>query len=70
MKKKKYLAWFFSGESLDGTLSTHSLVIKKLCENFEKVYFINFENLKYFKDWTSSKKEFSYNSSTNDPGLY
>ena len=60
MKKKKYLAWFFSGESLDGTLSTHSLVIKKLCENFEKVYFINFENLKYFKDWTSSKKEFSY----------
>ena len=35
MKNKKYLAWIFSGESMNKTLTVHSFLINRLCENFE-----------------------------------
>ena len=42
MHNEKYLTWFFSDISLDGTLSPHSFIIEKLSENFEKFYMINY----------------------------
>jgi hypothetical protein len=60
MKKKKYLAWIFTEVSLNTTLATHSFLINQLCENFEKIYFINMFKLKLFTNWPFYEKEFSY----------
>ena len=60
MKNKKYLAWLFSGVSINKTLTVHSFLINKLCENFEKIYFINMDKFKLYKDWRSYKGEFSH----------
>ena len=57
MKDKKYLAWFYSAESMNRTLSVHSFLIDRLCENFEKIYFINMRNFKLFTDATSNRKK-------------
>ena len=48
--KKKYLAWIFSGVSMNKLLTVNSLLINQLCENFEKIYFINMYKLKLFAD--------------------
>ena len=60
MKKKKYLAWIFTEKSLNKTFTIHFFLINKLCENFEKIYFINMNKFKLFKDWYSYEGEFSY----------
>ena len=48
---KKYLAWIFSGVSMNKLLTVNSLLINQLCENFEKIYFINMYKLKLFADF-------------------
>ena len=58
MKKKKYLAWVFSEISLNKTLATHSFLINRLCENFEKIYFVNMYKFKLFTNLPF--KEFSH----------
>ena len=60
MKNKKYLAWIFSDVSLNKTLTANSFLINQLCENFEKIYFINMYKLRVFTNWPFYEKEFSY----------
>jgi len=60
MKNKKYLAWIFSDVSLNKMLTVNSFLINQLCENFEKIYFINMYKLKIFTNWPFYEKEFSY----------
>jgi hypothetical protein len=60
MKNKKYLAWIFSGVSLNKMLTVNSFLINQLCENFEKIYFINMYKLKIFTNWPFYEKEFSH----------
>ena len=60
MKKKKYLAWIFTEKSLNKTFTIHFFLINKLCENFEKIYFINMNKFKLFTDWHTYEGEFSY----------
>jgi len=60
MKKKKYLAWIFTEKSLNETFVVNFFLINKLCENFEKIYFINMNKFKLFKDWSTYKGEFIY----------
>ena len=60
MKNKKYLAWIFSDVSLNKTLTVNSFLINQLCENFEKIYFINMYKLRVFTNWPFYEKEFSY----------
>ena len=49
--KKKYLAWIFSGVSMNKLLTVNSFLINQLCENFEKIYFINMYKLKLFANF-------------------
>ena len=51
MKNKKYLAWFDTSQSLNGIMATSHFLIKKLSENFEKFYMINFKNLRSHTDF-------------------
>ena len=60
MKNKKYLALIFSDVSLNKMLTVNSFLINYLCENFEKIYFINMYKLKIFTNWPFYEKEFSY----------
>jgi hypothetical protein len=60
MKNKKYLAWVFTAVSLNKLLTVHSFLINRLCENFEKIYFINMYKFKLFTNWPFYEKEFSY----------
>ena len=60
MNNKTYLAWLFNSNSLNGTLATHSFLIEKLCENFEKLYFINLMNLKFSSKNKINMEEFNY----------
>ena len=60
MKNKKYLALIFSDISLNKMLTVNSFLINQLCENFEKIYFINMYKLKIFTNWPFYEKEFSY----------
>ena len=60
MKNKKYLAWVFSDISLNKTLTVNSFLINRLCENFEKIYFINMYKFKLFSQWPFEGKEFSH----------
>ena len=65
MKKKKYLAWIFTENSLNKTFAVHFFLINKLCENFEKIYFINMNKFRLFSDpitkgWSNYTGEFSY----------
>ena len=59
MKNKKHLAWLIAGNNLKGTFTSHSFLIEKLCEKFEKIYLINLLNLRYFPDYVIKKKEFN-----------
>ncbi len=60
MKNKKYLAWIFYNVSLNKILTVNSFLINQLCENFEKIYFINMYKLKLFTNWPFYEKEFIY----------
>jgi len=46
--KKKYLSIITSFTGLDSTFLTHNLFFEKLSKNFEKIFIINSENLKFF----------------------
>ena len=59
MKSKKYLAWIFSAPSLIDLFSNNFFIIGKLCENFEKLYFINVHALRFFSNHITQKQEFS-----------
>ena len=59
MKNKKYLAWLIAANNLRGVFTSHSFLIEKLCEKFEKIYLINLLNLRYFPDYVIKKKEFN-----------
>ena len=58
MKNKKYLAWFFTGESLNKAFVVNSLLINQLCKNFEKIYFINMDKFILFTDACSCERKF------------
>ena len=63
MENKKYLAWFFCCSTSQGynqVMHTSYLLIDNMCKKFEKIYMINFINLKLF----SNKKE-KYNFTIN-----
>ena len=60
MKNKKYLSVIFCDVSLNKMLAVNSFLINRLCENFEKIYFINVYKLKIFTNWPFYEKEFSY----------
>jgi len=56
MENKKYLAWFFccsTSQGFNKTINTRNLLLNNICKKFEKIYMINFINLKLF----SNKKE-------------
>ena len=59
MKKNIYLAWFFSGNSLNGVIDGHELILKKLAQKFGKLYIINFVHLKLFSDLATKKDKFN-----------
>ena len=59
--KKKYLSWFFSSKSINGTLATHSFLINKLCEKFDKIYLINLKYIELdLKKKLQNADKFSY----------
>ena len=70
--KKTYLAWIFSGTDFYKSIIPSYFLLKKLSENFSKIYLINMENLKLFKDFHSNesklevtehiKKKFSFSN--------
>ena len=56
MENKKYLAWFFccsTSQGFNKMMNTRNLLLDNICKKFEKIYMINFINLKLF----SNKKE-------------
>jgi hypothetical protein len=68
--KKKYLSIITGFSHLDSTFLTHNLFFEKLSKNFEKIFIINDENLKFFpqlarlvyrqhRSWKESFKEIS-----------
>ncbi len=58
MENKKYLACFINSpdNNLNPLIVGNSLLIKKICENFEKIYIINFQNLTFFSNKTKFSK--------------
>ena len=52
--KKTYLAWIFAGEDYFQSIVPHFFLLKKLSENFDKIYIINLVNFKLFKDIRTS----------------
>lgn len=69
--KKTYLAWIFSSTDYYKSIIPSYYLLKQLSKNFTKVYLINLENLKLFKDFHSNepklekidnvKQDFSFN---------
>jgi len=59
MNNKKYLAYFINSadNNLNPILVGNPLLINKTCENFKKVYLINFQNLTFF---SKNKKDTNY----------
>lgn len=68
--KRTHLAWIYTGNDYFQSITPHFFFLKKLSENFDKIYLINLENLKLFKDFhshtniseisTSDKKKFNF----------
>ena len=59
--KKKYLGLFIADlKSLSQKIFAHKLEIEKICENFEKLFIINTENLRFFPNKKNlyNKKDF------------
>ena len=58
MENKKYLACFINSpdNNLNPLLVGNPLLINKMCENFEKMYIINFQNLTFFSDKQKNPK--------------
>ncbi len=55
--KKKYLGILINFHHLDNIFITWSIILKQLDKNFEKIYFINSQNLEIFR----KKKKFKLN---------
>jgi hypothetical protein len=55
--KKTHLAWIFTGNNYFQSIVPHFFLLKKLSENFQKIYLINLVNLKLFKDIRSVSNE-------------
>ena len=49
------MAWIFTGTDFYKSIIPSYFLIKKLSENFKKIYLINLENLKPFKDFHSNE---------------
>ena len=64
MKNTKYLAWFYSDESMNKMMVGHSFLINKLCENFEKIYFINIKKIELPGDRDYHEEDFGYKVDT------
>ena len=47
-EKKKYLAIFCPYKNTNSLNTTHNFTLKKIAKNFEKIYYINTENLIFF----------------------
>ena len=60
--KKKYLARIGSFSGLQAHLKAHEYTWEKLTKNFEKIFFINDDNLKFFPSYKQEwiKKEYNY----------
>jgi len=59
VKKNIYLAWLLSGKSLNEAIDSHELILKKLAQEFGKLYIINFVHLKLFSDLATKKDKFN-----------
>jgi len=57
-QKKKYLAIITNYQDINSTKTTSGFVLKKLSEEFEKIYFINAEKISFFP--TDYNHDFSY----------
>ena len=65
MKNKKYLAWFIDSNDnklFNANVLNSNLLINKICEKFEKIYIINFNNLKLF---SNKKSKFNFELDKN-----
>ncbi len=60
MIKKKYIAFLCSSNDLNQLLGAHKSLFKKLNDNFEKVYLINFIYFKIFSDAFGTKNKFNH----------
>ena len=57
--KKKYLALIRSFSGIKAHMNVNEYIWKKLSKNFDKVFFINDDNLKFFPNYSQEwmKKE-------------
>ena len=51
------MAWIFTGTDFYKSIIPSYFLLKKLSENFDKVYLINLENLKLFKSFHSDEQK-------------
>ena len=60
--KKKYLAFIRSFSGLEAQMNSQDYVWEALSKNFERIYFINDDNLKFFpnfkQEWIQKKYDF------------
>ncbi len=65
MIKKKYIAFLCTSNDLNQLLGTHKSLFKKLNDNFEKFYLINFIYFKIFSDAYGTKNKFDHELKDN-----
>ena len=65
--KKKYLAYFIPDLiSLNAKIISQKFLIEQLCKNFDRLFIINNQNLKFFKTKESyNKKDFLLNKKSS-----
>ncbi len=63
--KKKYIAFLCTSNDLNQLLGTHKSLFKKLNDNFEKFYLINFIYFKIFSDVYAIKNKFNHELKDN-----
>ncbi len=59
--KKTYLAWIFTRANNYHFIIPHYFLLKKLSENFDKIYLINLEELKLYKGYSSFPNQLKIN---------
>ena len=63
--KKTYLAWIFTRANNYHFIIPHYFLLKKLSENFDKIYLINLEELKLYKGYSSFPNQLKINEEYN-----
>ncbi len=62
MKKKKYLSIFRSFEGIDSYLINMDFILKKISKEFDKIFIINTDNLRFFP----KNKKYIFNNKVKD----